>query len=199
MDTSLLQPERGSTRSSLLRRIKDLSDVPGWSRFYDTYAPLVERFALKAGLTKLESQEVVQNTMIQVAQKIDGFEYDRSKGSFKSWMFACAKWRILDARRQRKKGPLELNEDDESAEAGESGFEAIWDAEWQGHLWREALEATKRKVSGAHFQIFCLYVIEGLPPEKVSKMLGVTVAHVYLIKCRVSRLIKKELVTLRKE
>jgi RNA polymerase sigma factor (sigma-70 family) len=196
MDASSSSTERGSTRSSLLRRIKDPSDDPGWSRFYDKYAPLVERFALKAGLNKTESREVVQSTMIQMAQKIGTFEYDRSKGSFKSWLFACAKWRILETLRQRKKAPVEA--DEQTNGAAESVFEEIWDAEWQGQLWREALEGTRMKVSGANFQIFCLHVIEGLKAEKVAKMLGVHIAHVYVVKSRVSRMIKKELTQLRK-
>jgi RNA polymerase sigma factor (sigma-70 family) len=195
MDT-MSSSERDATRSSLLRRVKDLSDKPGWSRFYDTYAPLVERFALKSGLNKYETQEVVQNTMIQMAEKLPAFEYDRSKGSFKSWLFTTAKWKITDALRDRKKGANAI--DAEPEDPAESTFEKLWDAEWEGHLWRQALEATKLKVSGAHFQIFCLYVIEGLAPEKVANLVGVTVAQVYLTKCRVGRCIKRELAALRK-
>src|SRR5262245_3729852 len=96
-----LADEQQSTQSSLLRQIRTLSNAPGWTRFFETYAPLIERFAIKSGLSAVESEDVVQNTMIQVSKTIPDFEYDRTKGSFKGWLFKCAKWRIVDVMRSR--------------------------------------------------------------------------------------------------
>ena len=200
-----LVDEQSGTNSSLLRQIKSLSNAPGWMVFYQTYSPLIERFALKSGLSAVESQDVVQNTMIQVAKNIA--EYDRTKGAFKSWLFNSAKWRIVDILRARK-GTIDLQRTShtdlgekapDSWEPTVSVFEKIWDEEWEEQLRRDAMEEVRKKVSGVHFQIFCLYVIEGLSASKVAEMVGVRVAQVHLVRCRVGRLVRRELASLRKK
>src|SRR6185503_3403222 len=120
------------TRSSLLQDIKRLSNASGWQHFYELYTPLIQRFALKFGLSPAESDDVVQNTMVRVAEQIPQFEYDREKGSFKNWLLGCAKWRILDVLRARPKNTFHLATD------GPGGghilpelavFEPAWDDE----------------------------------------------------------------------
>jgi RNA polymerase sigma-70 factor (ECF subfamily) len=194
-----LEPEAG-TRSSVLRRIKCLSDATGWHRFYELYSPMIQRFAMKSGLTLPEAQEVVQNTMISVAKEIGNFEYDRSKGTFKSWLFHCVRWRIVDVLRGRPKHTIQLESSQPTAtgeihslEPGVSVFEQIWDDEWSEQLRREALEQVKKKASSAHFQIFYLYAVEGMPPREVADMVGTSVAQVYLVRCRLGRMFNKEL------
>ncbi len=203
-----LVDEQSGTNSSLLKQIKSLSNAPGWTVFFQTYAPLIERFALKSGLNAVESQDVVQNTMIQVAKTITDFNYDRTKGSFKSWLFNNAKWRIVDILRARPKSTIVLQQTSqrvaggsgsETWEPGVSVFEKIWDEEWQDQLKRDAMEEVRKKVSGGHFQIFCLYVIEGLSAAKVAEMVGVRVAQVHLIRTRVGRHVKRELAALVKK
>ena len=188
------------TRSSLLRDIRRLSDTSGWQEFYELYTPLIQRFALKLGLSPSESDDVVQNTMVRVAEQIPKFEYNREKGSFKNWLLGCAKWRILDVLRARPKNTFHI------ATEGPGGgpvlpelsvFEPAWDDEWAEHQKRMALEAVRKKSSAVHFQIFYLYVIDGLPAVQVAEMIGVTVARVYLVRCRLGRLLKHELTNLR--
>lgn len=204
-----LVDEQSGTNSSLLRQIKSLSNAPGWMLFYQTYGPMIERFALKSGLSAAESQDVVQRTMYQVSKVITDFTYDRAKGSFKSWLFNNAKWRIVDVLRERPKNTVDLQRTPPSSVQGQSGaepwepgvsvFERIWEDEWEEQLKRDALEAVKKRVSGVHFQIFCLYVLEGLSAAKVAEMVGVRVAQVHLIRTRVGRWVKKELAALRKQ
>jgi RNA polymerase sigma-70 factor (ECF subfamily) len=204
--STVFAEERG-TNSSLLRTIKSLSNAPGWTAFYETYGPLVERFAAKFGLTFAEREDVVQITMLQVVKKIPTFEYDRERGSFKAWLFKSAKWRILDIIRDRPKNTFDFErepraDDDAPPRAWEpsvSIFEKIWDQEWEGQLLRDALEEVRKKVSGVHFQIFCLNVLEDLPARRVAEMVGVRTAQVHLVKCRIGRMIKKQLAQLRKQ
>ena len=41
---------------------------------------------MKAGLTQVEAQEVVQETVIAVAKNIANFKRDPQRGSFKAWL-----------------------------------------------------------------------------------------------------------------
>ena len=68
-----------ATRASLLQRLKDCDDQASWQEFYDLYRDLISSFALKAGLTLSEAEEVVQETVIGVARKLPDFSYDPRK------------------------------------------------------------------------------------------------------------------------
>src|SRR2546429_8519785 len=92
------------TRRSLLDRLKNWDDQESWKDFFDTYWKLIYGVALKAGLSDAEAQEVVQETVIAVAKKMGGFEYDPEIGSFKSWLLHTAQWRISDQFRKRLPG-----------------------------------------------------------------------------------------------
>jgi RNA polymerase sigma factor (sigma-70 family) len=204
--STILADERG-TSSSLLRQIKSLSNAPGWTVFYETYGPLVDRFAAKFGLSAAEREDVIQNTMIQVAKNIPSFDYDRQRGSFKSWLFRSAKWKILDILRARPRDTYDyqrgIRGDDDSPplawEPSVSIFEELWDGEWQQQLLRDALQIVQKKVSGEHFQVFCHNVLEEIPASEVAEMLGVRTAQVHLIKFRIGRLIRKQLTLLQSQ
>src|SRR5215510_5853251 len=94
------------TRLSLLTRLKNWDDSEGWREFFDTYGKLIYRFAIKAGLSDDESQDVVQDTMLAVAKQMPGFRYDPAKGSFRRWLFNQARWRIADQFRKRQRKDL---------------------------------------------------------------------------------------------
>ncbi|PYJ80685.1 MAG: hypothetical protein DME22_23565 [Verrucomicrobia bacterium] len=85
LDGSLAPPEREDlipTRESLLSRLKDWEDRESWQDFFDTYWRLIYGIARKAGLSDAEAQDIVQETVISVARKIEGFKYDPAICSF---------------------------------------------------------------------------------------------------------------------
>src|SRR5437773_1397624 len=82
------------TRQSLLSRLKDWNDQESWRDFFETYSWLIYKTAIRAGLTEAEAQDVVQETVLSVSKSMPGFEYDASKGSFKSWLLQLTRWRI---------------------------------------------------------------------------------------------------------
>lgn len=46
------------------------------------------------------------------------------------------------------------------------------------------------------YQIFDLFVLKDWPAKDVAKTLGVTIAHVYVAKHRIAKLIRKEVAAL---
>ena len=190
------------TRRSLLNRLKNWDDQESWKDFFDTYWKLIYGVAVRAGLTDAEAQEVVQETVIAVAKKIPEFQYNPEIGSFKSWLLHTAQWRISDQFRKRKSGAdrgggrREKNTGTSTIEripdpAG-LDLDAIWDAEWEKHLFEAAIERVKTQVKPKHYQIFDLYVIKQWPVEKVARTLEINVGQIYLAKHRVSALIRRE-------
>lgn len=191
------------TRQSLIQRLRDRDDQKSWREFFNTYWKLIYGTALKAGLTREEAEEVVQETMITVANMLDGFEYDPDRSSFKNWLLHKTRWRIIDQVRKRPKAPLERAPDrgdtsrtpvhERIPDPESLNYQDIWDAEWQRNLMDVALERLKQQVKPRHFQIFDLYVLKHWSVADVRRTLNVSAAQVYLVKHRLTGLLKKEI------
>ncbi len=191
------------TRKSLLARLKDWQDQDSWHEFYKIYERLIYESALRAGLTTVEAQEVVQETLLSVAKKIAGFNYDPEVGSFRNWLLQITKRRIVDQFRKRRPGtqdvpqlnvPLEHVQD----MAG-SNFETLWNEEWHQALLDMARTLVKRRVGLKQYRMFELYALQQVPLKKVTKMLGVNAAQVYMAKYRITQMLKREMKDLEKD
>jgi len=205
------------TRHSLLRRLKDCGDQTSWQEFFDSYSELIYNVAVKAGLSDVEAQDVVQETIIAVARKIGEFKADPAHGSFSAWLMQLTRWRIVDRWRTRQvefarnaassaRKTSSSNDDTNSTGTLERipdpagvALEGIWAEEWQKHLIAAALEQVKQQVSARQFQMFDLHAMQNLSAQKTAATLQTSVASVYMAKHRISRLLKRELKRLAKQ
>jgi RNA polymerase sigma factor (sigma-70 family) len=196
-----------ATRRSLVDRLANWDDQRRWQEFFDTYWKLIYSAARKSGLTDTEAQEVVQETVITVAKKIDKLKYDPAIGSFKGWLLQITRWRIADQFRKREPGNAKRphSQDDRLtatiervADSRIVDLDAVWEAEWKENLFEAAIARVKKKVEPKQFQIFDCYVRKEWPAQKVAERLGVNVGQVYLARHRVSALLKKEIKALEK-
>ena len=196
------------TRTSLLRRLKQWEDQESWRDFFNTYWKLIYSAAVKAGLNDAEAQDVVQDTVIAVAKKIEDFKYDPALDSFKGWLLYLTRKRIALHYRKRERdrgGPARNTEVRVLADELERipdpagvDLEAIWNEEWEKSIADAALARVKPQVNPRQFQMFNFYVLKQWPVKEVAETLGVTVAQVYLAKHRISALVKKEATRLQK-
>jgi len=189
------------TRKSLLGRLKNRDDQDSWTEFFNTYWKLIYGVARRSGLADADAQDVVQDTVIQVANKMQEFNYDPA-GSFKAWLLNATKWRIHDRLRkyQREADRIVSRRETETGTSpaeripDPAGFrlEDVWDEEWEKNIFDAAIEKVRRQVNAKQYQLFDLYVIKQLPVREVARVMGVSIGRVYLAKHRVSTLIKKE-------
>ena len=200
---TLLVEDPIPTRYTLLSRLEDRGDQDSWKDFFDTYWRLIYSVALKSGLTEAEAQDVVQETIISVARDIHKFERDRALGSFKGWLRNIIRWRIADQLRKRTRaswGDASKTGEDlprpdvaEIPDPADNAAESVWEEEWQSNLLKAAMEKIKPQVREEHYQIFDLYVIKQWPVRQVARTLRVNIGLVYLVKYRMSALLKKEI------
>ena len=196
-----------ATRRSLVDRLANWDDQRRWQEFFDTYWKLIYSAARKSGLTDSEAQEVVQETIITVAKKIDKLRYDPAVGSFKGWLLQITRWRIVDQFRKRRPGDAKQPRaagDRPTAtiervpDSNAVDLDALWEKEWQENLLTAAITRVKKKVDPKQFQIFDCYVRKEWPAQKVAEQLRVSVGQVYLARHRVSAILKKEVKALEK-
>lgn len=196
-----------ATRRSLVDRLGNWDDQRKWQEFFDTYWKLIYSAARKAGLTDVEAQEVVQETVITVAKNVGKLRYDPAIGSFKGWLLNITRWRIADQFRKRLPEDArhrQVGDDritgtmDRFADSSGQAVEQTWDQEWKQNLLDAAITRLKKKVDPKQFQIFDCYVQKEWPAQKVAERLRVSVGQVYLARHRVAALLKKEVKALEK-
>jgi RNA polymerase sigma factor (sigma-70 family) len=196
------------TRRSLLSRLRNWDDQESWRIFFDTYWKLIYTAARRAGLTEPEAEDVVQETVISVLKSMADFEYRSTNGSFKSWLLKLTAWRIGDQLRRRKP-QFEHRKDDETSTGTDTvervpdpaslDWQETWDTDWERNLLQVAIQRVKKRVDAKAYQVFDLLVFKEWQVLRVARALRVSRAQVYLIKHRVSKVLKDEVAQLRNE
>ena len=109
-----------ATRQSLLLRLKDHQDQDGWREFFETYWRLIYSVCIKAKLSESEAEEIVQDTMVSISKEMPSFRYDRSKGSFRSWLLTIVRRRLIDRNRKKARWERIIAPSDEADAPGSS-------------------------------------------------------------------------------
>jgi len=191
------------TRATLIDRLKNWQDQASWQDFFDTYWKLIYGLARKFGLKEEDAQDVVQDTLISVANQMPNFKYDPKLGSFKSWLRTVIRSRILDHLRKRSQTPtVPIHVDAEGSEESfalkelpdknSQSMDQFYEQEWQKNLLDAAIARVKRKLDPQKYQVFDCYVNKEWPPEKVAATFKISVDQVYLAKHRITDMIKSE-------
>ncbi len=207
-----------ATRETLLERLKDCGDQNSWQEFYDAYRDLIYSFALKAGLTETEAEDVVQETAIGVARKLPQFKFDPARCTFRTWLLNLTAWRIKDQIRKRmepKQAPCQLANSrmlsancegttrtatvERVPDSTVEQLEACWEADWKKAVLTVALKRVKADANLKDCQMFDLHVLRGMSPREAARALGVSVARVYLAKHRIGRLVTRLIAQMEKQ
>jgi len=183
------------TRESLLSRIKEKSADESWREFFETYWKLIYNNARRAGLSDNEAQDVVQETMISLMNHIGEFHVDRTRGSFKSWLWHLTRSKIVDQIRRRQK---DAAIEEALGKEIEEKIQPAWENEWQLNVAEEAFRRVQVRANPRLVQAFATYVIQGRAVSETAKLLEMNIATVYVDSLRIKQMIKKEALKIQK-
>lgn len=185
----------------MLSALRNMRDHAGWHQFHMLYRPMLLAVAHRSGLSEQDAQDVVQDTIVEVAKQMPSFHYDRKRGRFKGWLLTIVRRRIANVWRGKKynSGGQRVNREEVTdpaqieagAEATDWEFERAWDEEWREHALRMAQEHIKREVEPVQFQAFQLNVLKGIPARETARRLGIKLMEVYWARYRIGRLMKE--------
>ena len=86
----MADPADLETRASLLERLgRTPSDADAWREFAVHYGAIVLEWCRKWDLQEADAQDVTQNVMLKLAEKMRSFAYDPAK-SFRGWLRTLA-------------------------------------------------------------------------------------------------------------
>jgi RNA polymerase sigma factor (sigma-70 family) len=152
------------------------------------YGPLVYGFARRRGLQDADAADLTQEVLRAVARSAGRLEYDRRRGTFRSWLFTIAHREVCDflaGRRRHLPGSgdpaVQLWLEDQPAQEDE----ARWNEEHDRRLLAQALAAVRGLFHDATWRAFWLTAVEGRRAPDVARELGTSVVAVYKAKSRV--------------
>src|SRR5262249_1662625 len=101
---SPIPPSPPDPSSSLLLGLRRQAPE-AWRRLLVLYAPVVARWARRAGLQPADVDDLLQDVFRTVAQNVSGFRRDRGSGSFHAWLATIARTRLCDRIRRQEREP----------------------------------------------------------------------------------------------
>ncbi len=186
----------GTTRVSLLARVKDLRSQESWKEFVDLYGPLISRFLRKLGVVEADTADLTQEVFAIVVRRLPSFKYDPAKGRFRGWLKTVTIRRALRFFAQQRRTPLSpggtavlevfLQQPDPHDQ-----LEEMWEQEWRQRVLEAAMDQVRRQVSQPIWRTFQMTVLHGSPAQQVAEGLGMSVGQVYVNKCRVLKRLRQ--------
>lgn len=178
-----------TTDPNLIESIKDWRDDEGWRRFHERYASLILKHAKSCGLTPLEAEEALQETMIKVSLYIPRFDYNRDRCRFRVWLNTVVNHRISDAMRRRRSQVREsmmleclmLEMDLEGISGGNDGHPTPA----QFVLLEMVINQVRSRSSPAGWQLFEARFLHGLSTKEIAHQFQTTQVNVRVSQYRI--------------
>lgn len=207
LDSDAFDDDR--TSLTLLSKIRDLSDQEAWARFVSTYKPILERWCLRQRLHRDQADEVIAAVLERLARAMPRFQYDPTR-SFRAWLSTVVRRAMIDLGRQARtpgaRGSGDTGQHQRLARVAENGASEIdfydlteqLDTQLQHdlNLSRAASNNVRRRVEPHVWQAFWLTAIEDRSGRDAAEQLGIKVAHVFVYKNRVIKMLREEVACL---
>ena len=187
-----------ATRVSLLARLNAESpDEQAWGEFVRSYGPLIYQWCRKRGLQEADSEDVTQQVLLRLAQKMSTFVYDR-RGSFRAYLKTVTRYAVADFLADRS----QAGTGDSAVVQALQGVAAREDLEqelaqlFDRELLDEAIARVRERVEAHTWEAFQLTALEGLSGAATAARLGIKVATAFKAKNKVQHMLTAEIARL---
>jgi RNA polymerase sigma factor (sigma-70 family) len=185
-----------STSETLLGRVGlSPSDAVAWAKFVGVYGPKIRGWCRGWGLQQADSEDVTQDVLMRMAQKLRAFTYDPAR-SFRGWLRAVTQNALADFVADRKRQGRGSGDDRvlellQSVPARDDLLERL-DEQFDTEIVGEACARARSRVEPQTWEAFRLLAREGLSGDDVAARLGMTVDTVFKAKSRILGFIREE-------
>jgi RNA polymerase sigma-70 factor (ECF subfamily) len=167
----------------------------GWDEFVSRYRPKIFAWCRRWGLQEPDADDVTQNVLVKLTEKMRSFRYDPAQ-SFRRWLRTVTHNTCIDYadrwHKQRGSGNTEVLKLLQSVEA-HSELAAQLEATFDQELLSLALERVRQRVEPKTWDAFRLTVQEGATAAVAGRRIDMPVAHVFVAKHRVQKMLEREI------
>jgi len=196
----MTQPSEMATSTTLLTRLRDITDADAWTDFVDRYSPAVFEWCRKNSLQDSDAADVTQQVLLKLVTTMRTFEYDQHRGSFRGWLKTVTANTVTDLARQWQRRNIRATGDTVTAEqlnsiADPSALNALSDqieAQYRQELLKEAESRVKVRVQPATWDAWYGTAVGQDKVADVAAAVGMTVSEVYVAKSRVTKMMREE-------
>ena len=178
------------TSATLLESLQRSDDSQSWMILNDLYGPMIRNWLGRNNVRTGEQDDVAQEVLVLVSQKIGEFEHSGRTGAFRNWLKQITINCLRNHARKRA---------NRQAAVGGSDFEAflnawadpksqvskLWRQEYQQNVIAYALRVAQQKFTEQTFQAFHMTAMLNENPDDVAEKLDMSVAAVYTARSRV--------------
>ena len=185
------------TRPTLLNRMKEGPQAGrAWEEFYEIYWGPIIRYARRQKLQEAEAHDVLQETMVDLMQAINRFEYNPSRGKFRNFLLTivhrkCGKVKVRKYKRGETSWEQGFGEEehayaDKIGEDPDAGFEEQDEKLWQLSVLEDCLDQLRKDpaTKAVNIDIFIANAIEGLSADEVAERYDTNRNNVHQINIR---------------
>ncbi|HNO79590.1 MAG TPA: sigma-70 family RNA polymerase sigma factor [Phycisphaerae bacterium] len=175
-----------TTHVTLLERVAKADDHAAWTEFCERYGPLIRSFARRRHVRSGEIDDIMQDVLMILSKSMQDFEYDPSKGKFRSYLKTLV-IRAVYRKTFQKKSPVLLEDIDAAIDPvkDDPETEAIWEEEWRQHHVRQAMRIIAIEYNEQDQNAFEYYAVQGRSAQETADELGINVDQVYKAKSRI--------------
>ena len=188
------------TRITLLGRLRrDPTNQKAWGEFVDQYGPKIMGWCQKWNLQDADAQDVTQNVLLKLAEKLRDFTYDPQR-SFRAWLKTVAQHACSDFLESRQRpglgsGDSQVGQFLNNTQARDDLLQHL-EQEFDREILDEAMHRVRLRVAPQTWQAFWLTAVEGLSGADAAERIPMQVAQVYVAKRRVQKMLQDEVTKL---
>ena len=184
------------TSATLLARLRKVPpDQAAWAQFADRYGRKIYGWCRQWNLTEADAEDVAQNVLLKLAEKMRLFEYDSSR-SFRGWLKTITRHAWSDYWSGRKAvvaaGGSQVLEMMRTVEAREDLVLKL-DEEFDRELLDEAMARVRMRVVPRTWEAFERTAMRSESGADAAKALGMKVATVFVARSKVQKMLQEEL------
>lgn len=189
-----------ATSTTLLQRLRDVTDENAWNDFVDRYSPKVFEWCQQNSLQDSDAADVTQQVLLKLVTTMRTFAYDSQRGSFRGWLKTVTTNAVRDLGRQWQRRNIRATGDTVTAEQLNSicdtnalnDLSARIEAQYREELLSEAESRVRTRVNSDTWEAWRLTAVEQLAAPEVAQRIGKSVSEVYVAKSRVNKMMREE-------
>ena len=186
------------TRQTLLLSLTQCGSG-AWAEFLSVYEQAILRYCRAKGLQDADARDVTQDVLVAVYKRIDSWDHNPEKGSFRGWLFRVARNIAVDEIKRRRRraiasGNFDVQELLQGAAQADDSESDAFQLEYRRALFQWATQSIRPEVLESTWRAFWLTAVDGRNPEKVAAELGMSVGAVYTAKCRVVARLREKVI-----
>lgn len=175
-----------TTHTTLLARLGESDDRAAWDEFCERYGDLIRGFASRRGLQPADVDDCLQDVMVKLTGAMSRFQYDPSKGKFRSYLKTVVLHAIYE-RHSKKKPARQAVDIEHAANMAENDpqVDEAWELEWRRYHLQLAMQRVKMEFNRRDIKAFEAYAIRGDDARQVGESLEMSVDQVYQAKSQI--------------